>query len=142
MSVKENDLIEERGYRDVTYAELAQIVYDHPDQYVDFTFETAEEAEVWRGPTGWHGVRLVNLFDCEFGTVIIAYYGGYGHFSMSLLDYAKADETCDIYCGMQDNKKSVGYIAKALRHYAESTEGWVYETVCTDWKEDEEKYGS
>lgn len=55
--------------------ELLSLEYGHS---VDFTFDVPEdETDEYFEPTGWHGVKIVNLFDEPHGVLCFGTYGGY-----------------------------------------------------------------
>ena len=62
-------------YRNVTYRELAEIIYNNPDEGVGFTLETCEDFGVFGEPTGWYGAKLVNPFDSSYGVLLLTIMG-------------------------------------------------------------------
>lgn len=73
-------------YRDVTYRELAEIIYNNQEQGVGFTLETCEDFGVFGEPTGWYGAKLTNPFDSAYGVLLMDYYGGYGCAAFPLIN--------------------------------------------------------
>ena len=61
-------------YKIVSIEELADMLVDRGfNESVDFTFDNVlEDYE----PTGWFGVKLVDLFNEPDGCIAIGYYGG------------------------------------------------------------------
>ena len=57
-----------------------RIVYNRVNS-VDFTFDVMDDdGNILTSsgkPEGWHGIKIINLFDCQTYTVAIGYYGGY-----------------------------------------------------------------
>lgn len=63
----------EEKYRIVTVSELADMLREKEyNNSVDFTFDNTLETE----PTGWYGVKIVDLFNEPNGCVTMGYYGG------------------------------------------------------------------
>ena len=63
----------EEQYRVVTISELANMLEEKKyDKSIDFSFDATLEDE----PSGWFGIKIVNLFDEPKGCVAIGYYGG------------------------------------------------------------------
>lgn len=64
----------EERYKIVTVTELAEMLEAKQfGESIDFTFDnTFEEYE----PSGWYGVKIVDLFDEPKGCIAIGYYGG------------------------------------------------------------------
>lgn len=61
-------------YEIVTISELAKMLEGKKsNESIDFSFDTTlEDGE----PSGWFGIKKVNLFDESNGCVAIGYYGG------------------------------------------------------------------
>ena len=64
----------EEQYKIVTVSELANMLEEKKfDESIDFSFDsTLEDGE----PSGWFGIKIVDLFDEPKGCVAIGYYGG------------------------------------------------------------------
>ena len=60
-----------------TAKELAEkLLYGTKKEY-DFTFDDAESVLQYGEPTGWHGVKLINLFDNHLPNCLaVGYWGG------------------------------------------------------------------
>lgn len=66
-------MIMEEQYRIVTISELTNMLEEKKyDKSIDFSFDVTLEDE----PSGWFGIKLVNLFDEPQGCVAIGYYVG------------------------------------------------------------------
>lgn len=65
----------EEQYRIITVSELAKMLKRKKlNESIDFSFDnTLEENEE---PSGWFGVKIVDLFDEAKGCLAIGYYGG------------------------------------------------------------------
>lgn len=65
----------EEQYKIVTVSELAEMLKGKKfNESIDFSFDnTLEEDEE---PSGWFGVKIVDLFDEPKGCLVIGYYGG------------------------------------------------------------------
>lgn len=72
----------EERYRIVTISELADMLEDRGfDESVDFTFDNVlEEHE----PSGWFGVKVLDLFNEPDGCIAMGYYGGGATIARSL----------------------------------------------------------
>lgn len=64
----------EEKYKIITVSELADMVERKKfNESIDFSFDnTLEDGE----PSGWFGVKVVDLFDEPKGCLAIGYYGG------------------------------------------------------------------
>lgn len=63
----------EEKYRIVTVTELAEMLEAKQfGESIDFTFDTTLDDT----PTGWFGVKIVDLFNEPNGCIVIGYYGG------------------------------------------------------------------
>ena len=64
----------EEKYKIITVSELANMVETKKfNESIDFSFDnTLEDGE----PSGWFGVKVVDLFDEPRGCLAIGYYGG------------------------------------------------------------------
>ncbi len=64
----------EEKYKIITVSELADMVEAKKiNESIDFSFDsTLEDGE----PSGWFGVKVVDLFDEPKGCLTIGYYGG------------------------------------------------------------------
>ena len=60
-------------YRIITVTELAKrLEMKNLGEYIDFTFDTTLDSE----PSGWYGVKIVDLFNEPEGCIVMGYYGG------------------------------------------------------------------
>ena len=68
-------------YKMMSALEIARRIIFNRVNSVDFTFDVMDDnGKICTGsgkPEGWHGIKIVNLFDCQTYTVAIGYYGGY-----------------------------------------------------------------
>lgn len=63
----------EEKYRIITVTELANMLDAKKfGESIDFTFDTTLDNE----PSGWYGVKIVDLFDEPEGCITMGYYGG------------------------------------------------------------------
>ena len=63
----------EEKYRIITVTELAnRLEMKNLGESIDFTFDTTLDSE----PSGWFGVKIVDLFNEPKGCVAMGYYGG------------------------------------------------------------------
>ena len=63
----------EDRYKIVTVSELARILSTREfGESIDFTFDTTLD----NPPSGWYGVKIMNLFDEPKGCIVIGYWGG------------------------------------------------------------------
>ena len=60
-------------YKIVTVSELADMLNKNKfGESIDFTFDTTLDSE----PSGWYGVKIVDLFNEPRGCIVMGYYGG------------------------------------------------------------------
>lgn len=65
----------EEQYKIVTISELTKMLEGKKfNESIDFSFDTT--LEEGREPSGWFGIKIVNLFDEPKGCIAIGYYGG------------------------------------------------------------------
>ena len=65
--------IMEEKYRIITVTELAnRLEMKNLGESIDFTFDTTLDSE----PSGWYGVKIVDLFNEPEGCIVMGYYGG------------------------------------------------------------------
>ena len=63
----------EEKYRIITVTELANMLeMKNLGESIDFTFDTTLDSE----PSGWYGVKIVDLFNEPEGCIAMGYYGG------------------------------------------------------------------
>ena len=63
----------EEKYRIITVTELAnRLEMKNLGESIDFTFDTTLDSE----PSGWYGVKIVDLFNEPEGCIVMGYYGG------------------------------------------------------------------
>lgn len=63
----------EEKYKIVTISELVSMLLEKEyGKSIDFSFDTTLEDE----PSGWFGIKIIDLFDEPRGCVSIGYYGG------------------------------------------------------------------
>ena len=63
----------EEKYRIITVTELAnRLEMKNIGESIDFTFDTTLDSE----PSGWYGVKIVDLFNEPEGCIAMGYYGG------------------------------------------------------------------
>ena len=63
----------EEKYRIITVTELANMLDAKKfGESIDFTFDTTLDNE----PSGWYGVKIVDLFNEPEGCITMGYYGG------------------------------------------------------------------
>lgn len=63
----------EEKYRIITVTELANMLDTKKfGESIDFTFDTTLDNE----PSGWYGVKIVDLFNEPEGCITMGYYGG------------------------------------------------------------------
>ena len=63
----------EEKYKIITVTELAnKLGTKNIGESIDFTFDTTLDSE----PSGWHGVKIVDLFNEPEGCIVMGYYGG------------------------------------------------------------------
>ena len=63
----------EEKYRIITVTELAnRLEMKNLGESIDFTFDTTLDSE----PSGWYGVKIVDLFNEPKGCIVMGYYGG------------------------------------------------------------------
>lgn len=60
-------------YKMMTAKEVIDLLWD--TKSVDFTFDNIDE-DPDCDPTGWYGVKLINIFDEQYGVIAMGYYGG------------------------------------------------------------------
>lgn len=67
----------EKGYRFMSPAEVVRELESLPfGDSVDFTFDTPDDENDVFEPSGWYGVKKVNLFDEMWGVLCFGMYGG------------------------------------------------------------------
>ena len=76
-------------YKMMTAAEAIDRLFTLKTKTLDFTFDNINK-DIDCEPSGWHGMKLMKIFDEDDGVFAIGYYGG------------GSTETYDIY-GMVDN---------------------------------------
>ena len=63
----------EEKYKIITVTELAnRLEMKNLGESIDFTFDTTLDSE----PSGWYGVKIVDLFNEPEGCIVMGYYGG------------------------------------------------------------------
>ena len=63
----------EEKYKIITITELAnRLEMKNLGESIDFTFDTTLDSE----PSGWYGVKIVDLFNEPEGCIVMGYYGG------------------------------------------------------------------
>lgn len=72
------DIIKKHDYKFLTAEELAKAIDIAPvDTEIAFTFDQPEEYDDMEiSPSGWYGVKLINIFDESADLLAIGYYGG------------------------------------------------------------------
>ena len=69
--------MEEKDYTFKTIEEVVEELLSLPFGYsVDFTFDVPEDEDENFEPTGWHGIKLADLFDEPEGVLCFGMYGG------------------------------------------------------------------
>jgi hypothetical protein len=63
-------------YKFLNTKDFADLLLSNPNKEINFTFDTEEDIEE-NHPTGWHGAKLIYLFDCEAPILLVGYYGSY-----------------------------------------------------------------
>lgn len=67
-------------YKMMGAQEIAKHMINNRVKYVDFTFDVMDGyRHVYTAsgsPEGWHGIKVLNLFNCQTYTIAIGYYGG------------------------------------------------------------------
>lgn len=68
-------------YKMMSALEIAQHMLKNKIKLVEFTFDVMDAngriCTTSGQPEGWHGITILNLFNCQTYTVAIGYYGGY-----------------------------------------------------------------
>ena len=63
----------EEKYKIITVTELAnRLEMKNLGESIDFTFDITLDSE----PSGWYGVKIVDLFNEPEGCIVMGYYGG------------------------------------------------------------------
>ena len=63
----------EEKYKIITVTELAnRLEMKNLGESIDFTFDITLDSE----PSGWYGVKIVDLFNEPKGCIVMGYYGG------------------------------------------------------------------
>ena len=73
LKIERMEKIMEEKYKIITVTELAnKLGTKNIGESIDFTFDTTLDSE----PSGWYGVKIVDLFNEPEGCIVMGYYGG------------------------------------------------------------------
>ncbi len=122
-----------KKYKMMTAKEAIDYLVETKDKAFDFTFDDCEDFEEYNDPSGWYGVKIMDIFnEHPYGYFVMGYWGG------------GSTEGYDIY-GCVDNADNIEdvkeFMADKLQGFMNQWCDWVRlgetcEKICVEIKED------